>query len=190
MVLLIFRLSKSTTTSATFILGKTLRFSKLVFKGFNSEGGDSTQPNDGLSQAAAADLPIYLECSLFGDNEVCFYQGKNATSIGVLASAIGNLIPLGGVLKDRESPFRAMNLTIIDQPTSFAATKTISFKIHQIHDNAVVPLTSAQAFGEIVDNNEEEAAIKPIDHGINLYFEATTLNGHDEEQSFAIADSS
>jgi len=189
MVLLIFRLSKYTGTNATFTLGKTLDIEKLVFKGFTKEHADNLAADaDGLAPGTNSDLPIILASTLFlGDNRVCFYQGQNATINAGGETDIGNMIPLGGTRENREQPFRKMDLTIIDHRTTFAATTEISFSLLQIHNNVLTSLTSAQAFGSVVDDNSTASSRVPIDHGINLYFEATTTNAHNINQTFSIA---
>ena len=73
--------------------------------------------------------------------------------------------------------------------TSFEATKEITFKLNNIHNLSVTQLTNAQAFGSVDDDNPVSELAFPIDHGINLYFEATTTTGHAVEQDFNIADS-
>ena len=192
MVLLVFRLNKHTTTSATFTLGKELKISKLIFKGFTLENCDNTAPDAAdLSAASATDLPIYLQCSLFGDNEVCFYQGKNASINAVVGSDtnIGNFLPLGGVKAARETPFRPFNLTIYDRHQTLPATTTITFVLKQIQNSLISTLSNDQAFG-IIDNNADAPDTAPYDHGMNLYFEAVETSGHNGEQVFSIADSS
>ena len=190
MVLLVFRLNKHTTTSATFTLGKELKISKLIFKGFTLENCDNTAADTAdLSAADATDLPIYLQCSLFGDNEVCFYQGKNA-SINSTAGEdtnIGNFLPLGGVKAAREAPFRPFNLTIYDRHLTLPATTEITFVLKQIQNSLISTLTSDQAFGATVNNDDPTT---PYDHGMNVYFEAVETSGHNGEQVFSIADSS
>ena len=181
MVLITFRLSKATGTTASYVFGKELILDKLVFKGFTKEHSDSTADDAaGLAPLVACDVPIYLASSLFeNDDRVLFYQGKNATIEGAGdPTGVGNFIPLGGARLNREMPFRPMNFTIINQRTVFAADDEVLFSLIQIHNNEPVALTSAQAFGEIVDDNSTSGDRIAIDHGINLYFEATTNAAH------------
>ena len=192
MVLLVFRLNKHTTTSATFTLGKELKISKLIFKGFNLENCSNIEADaNDLSAADASELPIYLQCSLFGDNEVCFYQGKNAAINAAAGSNtnIGNFLPLGGIKAAREAPFRAFNLTIYDRHLVLPATTEITFILKQIQNSLISTLTSGQAFGT-VNNNADEPSTAVYDHGMNLYFEAVTTTAQDGEQVVTIANSS
>ena len=186
MVLLIFRLNKDTGCDAvTFTLGKSLKFSKLKFLGYTHEHCDNLAGS--LAPATQSDLPIYLQCSLFNDNTVVFYQGKNTTLNVTGETNIGNMLPLGGAREGRDG-FRPIELTIIDQMTTFEATKQITFSLKMIHQQSISVLSNAQAFGSVVDTAGPPLGPYAYDHGINLYFEATTLSSHDEEQSFNIAD--
>ena len=180
MVLLIFRLSKSTTTTASFVLGKEMIIDKLVFKGFTKEHTDSAAPSaDGLAPGEACDLPMYLSSSLFEDDDrVLFYQGKNTLINASGDTKVGNMIPLGGGRINRETPFRPMNFTIINQRTVLEANTAILFDLVQIHGNEIASLTVGQAFGDVVDDNSTSGDRLAIDHGINLYFEATTTAAH------------
>ena len=190
MVLLVFRLNKDTTTSATFVIPKTLVFDKMIFKGFSSERHDDTVVDGGgISFDTASELSIYLECGLFGDNEVCFFQGTNTTINNDAGSdtGVGNLLPLGGFKKDVAVPYKQMDLTVIDQPTRLDAGFPLTLGLLQIQLGVVQPLTSAQAFGTLTNDGTPAG---PIDHGFNLYFELETMTAHDHDQTINIADSS
>jgi len=178
MVLVVFRLNVDTGISATFTLGKELSFSKCILKAVEFENPKFDEPNGGNAPTAGP-LPIYLECSLFNDNRVLFYQGKN----GTLANAVDNLLPIGAV--GIASIYRELNLTIIDQITDLTSTDTITFTLKQIQEGVAANLVPGQAFG--ADTNTSTNA---TDHGINLYFEFITTANHDDQQSFNIADAS
>ena len=192
MVLLIFRLNKVTGTEASFVLGKTMSFHKAIFKGYTKEhAANLADDADGIALLAEADLPIYLQCNLFGKNEVCFYQGRNEQIIinDGADNKVGSAIPLGGTKSGRNGDdFKAMNLVLIDRPTTYAATQVITFSLIQIQQNLSTVLTDEQAFGVSVTDHADANDRLDYDHGINLYFEFQTSNDHDVTQSFAIAD--
>ena len=186
MVLLIFRLNKDTgADGVTFTLGKTLRFSKMKFLGYTHEHCDNLAGSS--APATQSDLAIYLQSNLFNDNNVVFYQGKNATLNVTGDTGVGNFLPLGGAREGRDG-FRPMDLTIIDEITTFTADKEITFSLKMIHQQAITVLSNAQAFGSVVDTTGPPIGPHAIDHGINLYFQFDVLSGHDAEQSFNIAD--
>jgi len=178
MVLLVFRLNKTTGVSASYTLGKELSFSKCVLKAVEFELPKFDEPNGGNAPTTGP-LPIYLECSLFNDNRVLFYQSANTT----LANAVDNLLPIGAV--GIAPIYREFNLTIIDQITDLTSTDTISFTLKQIQEGVVTNLVPGQAFG-----GDTNTSTNDTDHGVNLYFEFTTTANHDDDQSFNIANAS
>ena len=181
MVLAIFRLNKKTGTTATFTLGKDIDFDKLIFKGYSIDFPNHLA-NDADGQApTTGNKAIYLQTNFLTDNDVLFYQGKNAT-ITPAGNFVDHFIPLGSI-KDVGINYVKMDLTVIDFPTKFNSSDTLIFTLNQIEENIVAQLTSAQLFGIDADAQPQD-----IDHGINLYFEFKTDQAHNKNQSVTIAD--
>jgi len=179
MVLVIFRLNKETGVSTTFTLGKNYDFNKLILKAVEIEKPNGIEPNGGNAPTEGP-LPVYLDSSLFTNNSVVFYQGRNNT----IPQDIDHLIPIGAV--GTAGFYRELNLTIIDGvKTSLLATDTVTFALKQIQENVAANLVAGQIFGGD-DNSSGNAS----DHGVNLYFEFVTDNSHDVDQTYSLADSS
>ena len=198
-MLLIFRLNKDNGTQASFILPKTLDFSRMTFKGFTWERCDNLAGDiNGVAPATNSDLPVFLHCDFLDDNEVCFLQGRNTTIIANMAGldvGVGNMIPLGGIKEAREAPFRQMDLKVIDRASSYEASKVLLVGLYQIQLGVAELLTPAQAFGAVENDvaldalAEPPTAPSPYDHGVNLYFELDCDETHDFTQSYTALDS-
>ena len=192
-MLLIFRLNKSTGTSATFVLGKNISFSKLVFKGWRADRGDNNAADDeGAAPQSNAALPVYLKCNLFDDSNVYYNSGRNTTINAVTDTGIGNMIPIGVIKEGEIQDFQHMDMVVIDKHTEYLSTKSITISINQVQINVVMPLNNNQAFGAI-DNDAADPMIPGsgavYDHGISFYFEASLATNQDIEQTVTIADS-
>ena len=199
-MLLIFRLNKDTTSTVQYVIPHELNFSQLRFKGFSWERGDNNAADQSQTPGAplsGADLPVYLHMDCFDDNEIMFFQGRNATLITNETDAdlgTGNSIPLGGIKEGRELGFRTMDLKLIDQPTIWALGKVITISLRQIQIRKITALTNNQAFGAInndvaVDNDADPVeGPSPYDHGVNLYFELDLDKGHQFTEGVVIAD--
>ena len=184
-MLLVFQLNKVTGTEATFVLGKEFKFSNLKFKGYTIDNPDiSANDANGIVPSVDGVLPLYLHCDAFGDNEVVFYQGRNAT---IDDPVTDNLIPLGPIQTELPYTFLEQNLNIIiDRITTWEASKALTFGLYQIHNGNLDLLTIDQAFGVDVD---DESTPNDSAHGINLYFELTPCKSQDHDQTFTIANS-
>jgi len=184
-MLLVFRLTKATGTEATFTVGKEIIMDKLIFKGWSADFPQKGE-NDGAGNApTAGPKTIYLEMDCFDDNSIVFYQGRNNTIAG---STIGNMIPLGAV-GEVATGYNKFDMTLIDFPEVWEATKTITIKLRQIETNVVSSLTTGQAFGTDVDT--DSGGPNNMDHGVNLYFEVQRNPvAHNILQNFDIADAS
>jgi len=198
-MLLIVRLNKDTTASATITLPKEIRFHKLVLKGFSFERVDNLAADAvGHAPATNTELPVYLHLDCLDDNEILFFQGKNNTirTSAVGEVGLGNFIPLGGVreAQDDEGTYHAMNMTLVERPQVYDVGKQIKVSLFQIQKSVPSVLTNAQAFGAINNDESSDPAIpgsgpSPYDHGCNLYLEFTTDQSQDTTQSYNVADS-
>jgi len=196
-MLLIIRLTKSTTSAIKYTLPKEIKFSKLTFKGYSFERVDNLAADSlGLAPATNSELPVYMSCDFINDNDVLFFQGKNNT-IRTAGGGINidNMIPLGGVREGQtdEGNYSVMDLKLIDRQQTWEVGKEISITLFQIQKNVATPLTNNQAFGSINDDGSSDPAIpgsgpSPYDHGCNLYFEFQNNEGHDFTQSYNVAD--
>ena len=181
-MLIIFRLTKLTGTSATFTIGRDIHFSKLTFKGFNMDFGDASKADAGGSNKPEdGGVPMYLDLDFVTDNEVLFYQGRNNT----LGTAVDNLIPLDAFL-DGQQYYTPMDLKLINVPTHWTPTQEITITLKQISNNIIRTLTDDQAFGVAVDTTGDD-----FDHGVNLYFELELNRAHDHDvPDYTIANAS
>jgi len=184
-MLIVFRLDKTTGSTATYTFGREINFKKITLRGVSFENTDpAATDGTGAIPTTAGGLPVYLHLDLFDDNEVLFYQGRNTT----LASAnpsVDNLIPIaiiphttGGAI-----PFQHMDLKIRDQIGVLESTDTITIKILQLQQGVLTALTTPQMCGADTDDGANAA-----DHGVNLYFEFELTESQDHDQTGAIAD--
>ena len=198
-MLLIVRLNKDTTASCSVTLPKEIRFHKLVLKGYSFERVDNLAGDaaGGHAPATNSELPVYLHLDCLGDNDILFFQGKNATIRDpTLDVGLGNFIPLGGVREAQsdEGNYHALNMTLVDRPQVYDVGKVIKVSLYQIQKSVPSVLTNAQAFGGV--NNDETgdpmipgSGPQPYDHGCNIYLEFTTDQSQDTTQSYNVADS-
>jgi len=182
-MLLVFRLNKATGTQATFTVGKEIIMDKMIFKGWSADFPSNAENDAAGNVPTAGPKAIYLHMDCFDDNNIVFYQGRNNTISG---TAIGNMIPLGAI-KEEKFDYKQMDLTVINFPEIWEATKTITITLNQIEVNTVSQLTNGQAFG--VDADTDGGGPNAIDHGINLFFEVErNPTQHNITQTFNIAD--
>ena len=186
-MLLIFRLNKLTGTSATYTLAKEIRFNKMTFKGVTWEHNDNLAADQGYSAAPAinSELPVYLSMDCFGDNDIVFHQGENTTINNAFGElGVGNMIPLGGVMENRDFNYRKFDLKLIDRQEIWPVGKTITITLYQIQNAGhPEPLTNSQAFGAIDSDMGGE-----YDHGVNIYFEVDCDRSQNFTQNYTIAD--
>jgi len=147
----VFRLSRLTTATHAFTIGKDIRFEKMRLLGVqldNCDGAAST-----LS-GTTSETPIYLECSLLDNDSIVFNNGK-ATAITAGGT---RLIPIGAVGTDLNSIELAngTGITLIDEPTHLAAADTVTWALKELNNagTAVTTLIDDCAFGTDVDESE------------------------------------
>lgn len=155
----IFRLSRITGTSHTFVIKKQIDFDRMELLGVQLDNPDKAHSTH---TGTTSELPIYLSCDLLDNDAVVMDNGKGTSS----TAGFTTLIPIGAIGTEINSlELNGTGITLIDEPTTFAPDTQITWALKELdHTGQVVSnLANDTAFGL-----DEDVSANVVSRGANI----------------------